>query len=299
MFDLAIRNVTLVDGTGSRARPGDVGISGDRINVIGSFPEDIEAHTVIDAAGKVLCPGFVDIHTHSDLSLVADGAARALDDMTMGWFGGIPWLWDRFVISDSEDGYGVAKSLEELTGETGADPYELTLQLCEQYGNPLQVVLFYRIEEDVEVFLAHPPAVVGSDGNAIPIHQPEARPHPRSFGTFPRVLGRYTRGKGILRLGEAIRKMSAEPARRLGLSDRGVLREGAIADLVVFDPDTVIDTTGFGQIPAAPISILVVVVSGTVMVDDGVISSDRPGRLLRRAADRAQPAPPFSPIGKG
>ena len=128
--------------------------------------------------------------------------------------------------------------------------------------------------------IEHPLAVVGSDGNAIPIDQPEARPHPRNFGTFPRILGRYAREKGLLSLEEAVLKMSAEPARRLGLTDRGVVREGAIADLVVFDPETVADTTDFGEAPTAPIGIDTVVVSGTVVVDDGVISSDRPGRVL-------------------
>ena len=118
---------------------------------------------------------------------LADPATRrrALDDMTDGWFSGIPWLWDRFVVSDSPDGYGVAKSLEELAAEAGTDPYELTLQLCERYGNRLQVVLFYRMDEDVKVFLAHPLAVVGSDGNAIPIEQPNARPHPAQLRHVP------------------------------------------------------------------------------------------------------------------
>ncbi|HVR32249.1 MAG TPA: amidohydrolase family protein [Acidimicrobiia bacterium] len=207
---------------------------------------------------------------------------RALADMAQGWFGGIPWLWDRFVISHSPDGYGVASTLADLSEETGVDEYELTIQLCERYGNLLQVVLFYRTEEDMETFLAHPLAVVGSDGNAIPLHQPTARPHPRSFGTFPRVLGRYTREKNILELTDAVRKMTGEPARRLGLADRGVIREGAVADLVVFDPDTVIDNAEFGQVPAAPTGIDVVVVAGTVMVSDGAIAADRPGRVLRR-----------------
>ena len=77
MVDLVIRNCRLVDGTGSPARPADVGISGDRIEAIGSLPKDVAANTVIDAAGRVLSPGFVDIHTHSDLSLVADGTGES------------------------------------------------------------------------------------------------------------------------------------------------------------------------------------------------------------------------------
>lgn len=209
---------------------------------------------------------------------------RALDDMTEGWFGGIPWLWDRFVVSSSPDGYGIAKTLEELAASEGVDPYELTLQLCERYGNRLQVVLFYRSEEDVAKFLAHPLSVIGSDGNAIPLDQPTACPHPRNFGTFPRVLGMYAREKGVLELADAVRKMTAEPARRLGLTDRGTLAVGAVADLVIFDPETVIDNSEFGQSADPPTGIDVVIVGGHVMLDHGVIAVDRPGQVLRRVS---------------
>jgi N-acyl-D-amino-acid deacylase len=212
-----------------------------------------------------------------------DNRARALEDMSEGWFGGIPWLWDRFVISDSPSGEEDGSSIAELSEASGIDPYELTLQLCEKYGNQLQVVLFYRVEEDVEVFLAHPLAVVGSDGNAMPLDQGTARPHPRSFGTFPRVLGRFTREKGTLELPDAIRKMSGEPARRLGLSDRGEIRKGATADLVLFDPETVSDNAEFGQLPEAPTGIDMVIVGGHVMLDHGTISTERSGKVLRRA----------------
>ena len=208
--------------------------------------------------------------------------SRAVNDMHVGWFGGIPWLWDRFMVSAAPDGYGVTRTLADLAEESGKDPYELTLELCEKYGNELHVVLFYRIEADVEAFLAHPLATVASDGNAMPLVGHGFSHHPRSYGTFPRVLGRYVREQGTLRLVEAIHKMSGEPARRLGMADRGTIVEGAHADLVLFDPTTVIDRAEFGRAPQAPLGIDVVVVNGTVMVDDGAISSERPGRVLRR-----------------
>lgn len=208
--------------------------------------------------------------------------ARALADMKQGWFGGIPWLWERFLVSDSPDGEGAGLTIEELSQQAGVEPYELTLQLCERYGNRLQVVLFYRVEEDVSTFLAHPLAIVGSDGNAIPLDQGSNRPHPRHFGTFPRVLGRFVRQLGVLDLADAVRKMTSEPARRLGLTDRGQVAPGAVADLVVFDPESVIDNAEFGQPPAPPTGIDAVVVGGTVMVEDGVTSAERPGQVLRR-----------------
>lgn len=215
---------------------------------------------------------------------LADPAVRdrALADMSRGWFSGIPFLWDRFMISDTPDGFGVAQTIEALAAETNTDPYELTLRLCEEYGNDVQVVIFYRVEADVEAFVAHPLAVVGSDGNAVPMHQPTARAHPRSFGTFPRVLGRYVRERGTLSLEQAVHKMTGEPARRLGLPGRGTIAMGAAADLVLFDPATVADTAGFGTAPTPPAGIDLVVVNGTVMAEHGSVSARRPGRVLLR-----------------
>src|SRR5262245_21959732 len=225
--------------------------------------------------------------TQEMVDRLADPAVRrrALDDMAGGWFGDIPWLWDRFLVSSSPDGYGVAMTLADLAEGEGLDPAELTLQLCERYGNELQVVLFYRVEEDVTMFLRHPLAVIGSDGNAIPLDQPTACPHPRNFGTFPRVLGRYVRDRAALALPDAVRKMTAEPARRLGLTDRGVLAVGAVADIVVFDPETVTDNAAFGERPRAPSGIGVAVVGGAVVLADAVIGEERPGRVLRRGDD--------------
>jgi N-acyl-D-aspartate/D-glutamate deacylase len=134
------------------------------------------------------------------------------------------------------------------------------------------------------MFLGHPLAVVGSDGNAIPLDQPTACPHPRNFGTFPRVLGRYVRERAALELPDAVRKMTAEPARRLGLTERGVLSLGAVADIVLFDPETVIDNADFGGRPQAPTGIDFAIVGGTVVLADGSIAQERPGRVLRRAS---------------
>jgi len=145
-------------------------------------------------------------------------------------------------------------------------------------------VIFDRVEQDVEAFLAHPLAVVGSDGNAVPLHQPKTRAHPRSFGTFPRVLGRYVRERGTLSLEQAVAKMTGETARRLGIPDRGTITVGAAADLVLLNPETVGDTAGFGVTPTPPVGIDLVIVNGTVMVEGGVISRERAGRVLLRGS---------------
>ncbi len=206
---------------------------------------------------------------------------RALADMADGWFNGIPWLWDRFHVSSTPDGRYVGLTLDTAAANARIDPDELTLRLCEEYGNEIQVVLFYRIEADVSAFLRHPLAVVGSDGNAIPLHQPSARPHPRNFGTFPRVLGRYVRDRGVLEIADAVRKMTAEPARRLGITDRGQIAVGMAADIVVFDPAVVVDRADFGKEPERPEGITHVLVNGSVVLDQGTITEQRPGRVLR------------------
>ena len=124
----------------------------------------------------------------------------------------------------------------------------------------------------------------GSDGNAIPLHQPCARPHPRNFGTFPRVLGRYVRDRGVLELADAVRKMTHEPARRLGIHDRGRIAEGMAADLVLLDPQRVIDRADFGKTPEGPVGITQVFVNGRIVLDDNVITDERPGRVLQHSS---------------
>ena len=216
---------------------------------------------------------------------LADPVTRvaALRDMHGGWFDGIPWLWDRFMVSACRDAELVGRSLDDIAADAACDPYEITLRLCEEFGNELQVVLFYRTDADVSQFLAHPLAVVGSDGNAIALHQPTDRPHPRNFGTFPRVLARYHRDREVLSLADAVRKMTAEPARRLGLTDRGTVAAGQVADLVMVDVAMVQDRADFTSAADAPAGIDLVMVGGTTVLDHGEITTARPGRVLRRS----------------
>lgn len=218
--------------------------------------------------------------------LLAEGAnrERAERELAAGWMNGIPWFWDKVVISRSGPGREdiVGLSIEEAAARAGVDPAAFTLDLCLEHGNSVQVVLFYRTEADMTAFLAHRLSVVGSDGSAVPLDQGGLKPHPRGFGTFPRILGRYVRVQGVLTLAQAVRKMTGAVAARLQINDRGTVREGMIADLVVFDPATVIDGATFTEPAQRPVGISHVVVNGTVVVDDGEQTSARPGRVLRR-----------------
>src|SRR5690606_28589938 len=129
-------------------------------------------------------------------------------------------------------------------------------------GNTVGVVLHYRTEADMPTFLAHRLSRIGSDDLAVPLAPGGRKPHPPGFGTFPRVLGRYVRETALLSLADAVHKMTGAVAERLRLVDRGVVRVGAAADLVVLDPATVLDTATFVAPAQAPVGIDWVVVNG-------------------------------------
>ena len=211
---------------------------------------------------------------------------QARTELAAGWFGGIPWLWERVVISragNPADTASVGQSLAALAEHAGIPPEELVLRLCETRGNTVQVVLFYRTEEDMQAFLRHPLSVVGSDGSAIPFARADEQPHPRNYGASARVLGRYVRELGVLDLPTAVHKMTGRAAERMGIRDRGLLREGLAADLVLFDPEHVVDRATFEDPCQPPVGVSCVVVNGHVVVEGGQQTSARPGRVLRRA----------------
>jgi N-acyl-D-aspartate/D-glutamate deacylase len=133
-------------------------------------------------------------------------------------------------------------------------------------------------EADVERIMQHPVTAIGSDGGVSVFG--ESVPHPREYGTFARVLGRYVRDRGVLTLEEAVRKMSGATAQRLGLQDRGVLREGLFADIAVFDPATIQDRATFAEPHQYAEGVEYVLVNGTLVVDGGRHTGARPGRVL-------------------
>jgi N-acyl-D-amino-acid deacylase len=142
------------------------------------------------------------------------------------------------------------------------------------------VVLHSMDEEDVRTVMRHETTMIGSDG----IPTLEGRPHPRLYGSFARVLGRYARDLGLFPLEEAVHRMTGLSARKFGLVDRGVVRAGAFADLVLFDPARVADAGSYEDPHRPPHGIAHVFVNGTPVVRGGAHTGSRPGRVLRRAA---------------
>ena len=173
------------------------------------------------------------------------------------------------------------KTLADLTTRRGLEPTiengaDTTLWLVEQGG--CQGIFHAMSDTDVERILAHPTTMVGSDGEVPTFGR--ANPHPRSYGTFARVLGMYVREKKTLTLEEAVRKMSSFPAARLRIADRGILRPGMKADIVVFDPSIVRDTATFEKPHSYAEGFSHVIVNGEVVFADGAMTPARPGRVL-------------------
>ncbi len=181
--------------------------------------------------------------------------------------------WDR-----SLEGRSLGDILRERGLEaTNANGAELALEL--QANGGFGGVFHAMHEDDVRRIMAHPRTMIASDGG---ITGPgEGVPHPRNYGTFARVLSLYVREAGLFSVGEAVRKMSAFPAERIGLSDRGRLEAGRIADITVFDPDAVEEHAEFGDPHHYASGTRHVLVSGEFALRDGVVTGARPGRALR------------------
>ncbi|GAA3940748.1 D-aminoacylase [Actinomadura viridis] len=213
---------------------------------------------------------------------LADRAVRAR--IAAGWRD-MPHSWDDITVSRVPDGAGdvTGRTVAAIARGAGTDPREVALDLTAAYGNGVQMVAGGRSERDLLDALTHPAAVVGSDGQALDPDGPTGRgvPHPRSYGCYPRLFAEYVRRPGGLGLAEAVRKCTSAPAERAGLTGRGVLRPGAVADIAVFDPARIADRATFTAPQQYPDGIRAVLVGGRPVVEDGAHGGARPGEILR------------------
>ncbi len=194
--------------------------------------------------------------------------------------------WDNVQVTSVravEDRDAEGARLGQYAARSGTDPYERTVALLRRSEGNVGMVGFAMSEANLERILAHPMGMVCTDGGGFAIDGPTRRgsPHPRGIGSFPRVLGRYVRERGALTLGDAVAKMSAVPAARVRLGDRGRIAVGQAGDVVVFDAATVADVATFEQPFQYPAGIRVVVVNGTVALRDGERAREGTGRALR------------------
>jgi dihydroorotase/N-acyl-D-amino-acid deacylase len=175
------------------------------------------------------------------------------------------------------------RSVTEIAKEQGVSPEDAIMDLLAEEDGDVRAIYFAMHEEDVKAVMQLPWISIGSDGRSL---RPDGvlgkdRPHPRYYGTFPRVLGKYVREDKVLRLEDAVRKMTSLPAARLRLPDRGVLKIGMVADVVVFDADRVADRATFDNPHQYPEGIDIVIVNGQVVIDEGRHTGATPGRVLR------------------
>ncbi len=197
--------------------------------------------------------------------------------------------WSRMLISGDNTFKGLTMDrvmAARMKDNPGADPLDELFDFLIEQGGSVSTVYAHHTEDDMTLALKQPWCSVGSDGSAYATRGPLRRgnPHPRNFGTFPRVLGVYVRELGLLRLEEAIRKMTSLNASKVGLKDRGLLREGAYADLTIFDPETIIDRATYTDPFHYPEGVIHVIVNGELVLESGKHTGRRPGRALRKNA---------------
>lgn len=171
-------------------------------------------------------------------------------------------------------------TIADVMNETGHDALDVICDLLLSEDLGVGQVTSGPWSETLRLFVKHPIGMVGTDSTFL-----GDKPSPRTYGSFPRILGQFVRDEALLSLEEAVRKMTSAPAARLGLRDRGVIRDAAVADLVVFDPATVRSTATYDEPRSFPVGIEQVIVAGTLVVADGVHTGATPGRALRHGRD--------------
>lgn len=193
--------------------------------------------------------------------------------------------WENLLLVDLETEGNkrlIGRTVAQAAAAANRDPYEFACDLLIQEGGDISIIGFGMNEENTVRVLKHPQVIVASDGSALAPSGPLSFgiPHPRNYGTYPRFLGHYVRDKKILSLPEAIKKVSSIPAAKLGPKNRGIIKEGAFADVVVFDADSILDKATYTEPEQYPEGIDYVLVNGRVVIDHGRHTEKLPGKFL-------------------
>ncbi|MEU5694446.1 D-aminoacylase [Actinosynnema sp. NPDC020468] len=210
---------------------------------------------------------------------------REVEDTGSDGCHGVPVDWAAIEINGvrrSEHAHLVGLSVAESARRAGVAPAELFFDVLTAERLGTSCLMHVGHEDNVRAIMRHPAHTGGSDGLLV-----GDRPHPRAWGTFPRYLARYVRELGVLSLEECVAHLTGRAARRLRLTDRGLVREGYAADLVLFDPETVADTATFDEPRQAAAGIPYVVVNGVPVIDGGTRTDALPGRSLRNTGSHA------------
>ena len=228
--------------------------------------------------------------------LVRLSKPEARERMAKDLYEGIPGWFNHYLAMGDWKGCVVASvktagnkqfegmSIAQVSEATGKTPTDAAFDLLLEEGGSVPAVYFLMSEQDVQQAMSLPWVSFGSDGTAV---RPggvlgAGKPHPRWYGTFPRILGKYVREEQVLTLEEAIRKMTSLNAEKLGIEDRGRLAVGKRADITIFDADTVVDQATFADPHRYPLGIDSVIVNGVVVLQEGEHLGTKPGRVLRK-----------------
>lgn len=197
--------------------------------------------------------------------------------------------WERVVISScftEKNKEWEGKSIQECAESASKSPVEFIRSLLIEEKNQASIVGFAMNEDNLKKVLASPLMMIGSDGRAVAPYGKlsTGKPHPRYYGTFPRVLGTYCREEKVFDLPTAVEKMTFMPAQKLGLQKRGMIAKGSYADLTLFNPETIIDNATFVDPHKFPTGIEYVIVNGKVTIENGDHTGERAGVVLRHSA---------------
>ncbi|MEE9148572.1 MAG: D-aminoacylase [Candidatus Tectomicrobia bacterium] len=215
-----------------------------------------------------------------------DTRKRIIDEMQGGGEG---WSrangavgWDDIVVSWCQNQKQFeGKTVAQIATAMGVEPPHAMMDFLLAEEATASIILFMMSEENVARGIAHPMLMIGSDSLALASGQ-GGKPHPRTYGTFPRVLGKYVRDEGLITLEDGVRKMTSMAAEKFGLSDRGVLAEGAAADITIFNAGTVTDRATFADPHQYPYGIEYVIVNGQLVVEQGEQHPVLPGQILQK-----------------
>ncbi len=277
---------------------GKAGAILDRLDAARREGCDIDCDAYPYAAGanplKNLLPPWVQVGSNDDmLARLAEPETRArieaeIADHGLNNWGRVP-SWDAVQISISPKlPQHAGRTVGALAAEQGVDPIDLVCDMLIEDNGATRVLITSIAEDDIRTIVRSPSALVGSDGNCVADYGivGQGMPHPRFYGTFPRIIGHYVRDEHLLPLETAIHKMTGATAHALKLRDRGLLAEGHRADVTIFDPEDFRDRATYAEPHRYPSGARTrVIVNGVVVVDNAVHTGALPGIVLRREAD--------------
>lgn len=176
------------------------------------------------------------------------------------------------------------KNINEVSKEMGCSPYDAVIKLLVEEKGSVKMIFFGMQEKGLQTLMKHPHAIFCTDGRATAPYGELSRGkvHPRYYGSFPRILGRYVNQKKLLSLEEAVNKMTLRPAQKIGLKQRGLLKTGYYADITIFDKTKIIDTATFDNPHSYPEGIMYVIVNGAIVVSKGEHTGRLPGKILKK-----------------